>query len=202
MKRSANADRREAHLAAKLIHSPAPGDLVVEHRQRPRHVRFAQASEPSGLGIWQGLCVTSHRLREQKFRKFSQHRLRSRTTGGDLRRGVLECRAYPFCGSSLLDIELEQGRKRRDHGVAFGAAATEKPAYHLRVIACAAVMDREKPAVFARPDDIGAGDRGNIEIAAHQMQVVARQQNYLAGPDDGTLSTLTFDANANAPSTT
>ena len=28
------------------------------------------------------------------------------------------------------------------------------------------------------------------------MQVVARQQNYLAGPDNGTLSTLTFDANA------
>jgi hypothetical protein len=28
------------------------------------------------------------------------------------------------------------------------------------------------------------------------MQVVARQQNYLAGPDDNDLSTLTFDANA------
>jgi hypothetical protein len=96
----------------------------------------------------------------------------------------------------LLDIELEQGRKRRNHGVAFSAAATEEPAYHLRAIACAAVMDREQPAVFARPDNIATRDGGNIEIAAHQMQVVARQQNYLAGPDDGTLSSLTFDANA------
>src|SRR5215467_9604485 len=159
-------------------------------------MRLAQAGEPPDLGFRQGFHVASYRLREQQRRKLGQYGLRSRTAGGDLCRRILERRTYPFGGSSLLDIELEKGRKRRDQGVAFGAAATEEAAYHLRALARSAMMNREKPAIFARPDDFDSRDRRNTEIASHQVQVVARQQNHLAGLDDCIVSALTFNADA------
>ena len=45
------------------------------------------------------------------------------------------------------------------------------------------MMDGEQPAVLGRMDDVAARNRRQAQVAAHQMQVIARQQNDLAGPD-------------------
>jgi hypothetical protein len=56
------------------------------------------------------------------------------------------------------------------------------------------MMDREQPAILGRLDDVAARNRRQAQIAAHQMQVVARQQNDLAGPDRDALYILSVDA--------
>src|SRR5262249_27072965 len=122
--------------------------------------------------------------------------LRSRTARGDLSRCVLERRAYPFRRSSLLDIELEQGRQTGDQRIPVGPVATEEPADHLRALAATAMMNREQTAVFRRTDDGAARHWRQTKIAAHQMQVVARQQNHLAGPNHEVACRLAIQPNA------
>src|SRR4051794_28056599 len=41
-------------------------------------------------------------------------------------------------------------------------------------------MDREQPAFFWGLDNFTARDRRQVQVATHQMQVVARQQNDVA----------------------
>jgi SAM-dependent methyltransferase len=77
----------------------------------------------------------------------------------------------------LLGIELQQQRQGGDHRVVFGTVAAEVPADHPCAFSCAAVTDREQPAFLRRLDDIPAGHRRQVQVAAHQMQVVARQQD-------------------------
>src|SRR4051812_22303219 len=120
-----------------------PGDVAVQQRQCPRNVGLAQTGKPSSLTIRQRLRVTPDCLDEQQLRKLGKHGLRSWTAGGDLLGGILEGRADPFRGSAVLDVKLEQGWQRRDHRIAFGTGATEKPADHPRASAAAAMMDRE-----------------------------------------------------------
>ena len=42
-------------------------------------------------------------------------------------------------------------------------------------------------------DNVAARHRRQAQVAAHQMQIVARQQNDLAGPNHEALSILTLD---------
>ena len=65
---------------------------------------------------------------------------------------------------------------------------------HPRAFSAAAVMDREQPAVLGRLDDFAAGYRRQAQVAAHEMQVVARQQDDVAGPDHQ-VSLLAVDPN-------
>ena len=132
-----------ADRAAKVIDGPSSGDVAVKQRQCPRNVRLAQTGKPSGLAFRQVLRVAAHCLDEQQFRQLGQHRLRSRAAGRNLLRGVLKCRTDPFCGSALLDVELEQGWQGREHRIAFGAGAAEKATDHPRESSLAAVVDGE-----------------------------------------------------------
>src|SRR4029077_19786308 len=101
---------------------------------------------------------------------------------GDLLRGVAECRAYPFRGAGLFDVKLEQRRQRRDDWITFAAGAAEESANHSRAPAVAAMMDGCEAAVLGRTDDLAARNRRQAEIAAHQMRIVARQEDDFAGP--------------------
>src|SRR5580765_910051 len=130
MKRSANAERDRPDLVAKLVDGPTPGDVAVHQGQRPRNVRLAQTGEPSRLALREGLRVSPHCFHEQQLRKLGEHGLRPWAAGRDLLRGVLKCRADPFRGPTLLDVELEHGWQGRDHWIALGAVATEEPADH------------------------------------------------------------------------
>ena len=58
------------------------------------------------------------------------------------------------------------------------------------------MMDGEQPAVLGRLDNVAARHRRQAQVAAHQMQVIARQQNDLAGPNHEVLSVLTLDSDA------
>ena len=55
------------------------------------------------------------------------------------------------------------------------------------------MMNREQFAILGRLDNVAARHRRQAQIAAHQMQVVARQQNNLAGPNDEVIAVLTLD---------
>ena len=44
-------------------------------------------------------------------------------------------------------------------------------------------MENKQPPVLGRMDNVAARDRGQAQVAAHQMQVVARQQDDLACPN-------------------
>ena len=55
------------------------------------------------------------------------------------------------------------------------------------------MMDGEQPAVLGRMDNIATSYRRQGQVAAHQMQVVARQQDDVAGSDHEALSILAFD---------
>ena len=56
------------------------------------------------------------------------------------------------------------------------------------------MTDREQPAILGRLNDLGAHHRRQAQIAAHQMQIIARHQNDLAGPDREICSILAIDA--------
>jgi hypothetical protein len=45
------------------------------------------------------------------------------------------------------------------------------------------MMDGEQPTVRGRMDNLAARHRRQAQVAAHQMQVIARQQNDLASPN-------------------
>src|SRR3954447_4654203 len=109
---------------------------------------LTQAGEPSGLAIRQGLRITPHRFHEQQFRQLGEHGSRPWPAGGDLLRGVAECRVYPFRGAGLFDVKLEQRRQRRDDWIAFAAGAAEESANHPRNFAVAAMMDGCEAAVL------------------------------------------------------
>src|SRR3954471_24169438 len=49
-------------------------------------------------------------------------------------------------------------------------------------------MNREQPAVLGRFDDITAGYRRQTQVATHQVQVVTRQENDVAGSKHEALS--------------
>jgi ethanolamine ammonia-lyase large subunit len=52
-------------------------------------------------------------------------------------------------------------------------------------------MDREQPAVLGRLDNITSCDRRQCQVAAYEVEVVARQQDDVAGAKHETLSVLT-----------
>jgi hypothetical protein len=93
----------------------------------------------------------------------------------------------------LLDVEPEQGRQGGNHRIAFGAGATEEPADHPRAFAGTAMMDREQPAIFGRLDDVATRHRRQAKVAAHQMWIIARQQNDLAGANQEVPALLALD---------
>ena len=55
------------------------------------------------------------------------------------------------------------------------------------------MMDGEQAAVLGRMDNVTRGHRRQGQVAAHQMQVIARQQNDLACADHEALSILAID---------
>ena len=55
------------------------------------------------------------------------------------------------------------------------------------------MMDGEQPAVLGRMNNVAAHHRRQAQVTAHQMQVIARQHNDLAGPNHEALS-LTLDS--------
>jgi hypothetical protein len=59
------------------------------------------------------------------------------------------------------------------------------------------VVDGEQPAIFRRLDDVAAHHRRQRQVTAQQVQVVAREQHHLAGPEDEGLGTL--DAHVELP---
>ena len=58
------------------------------------------------------------------------------------------------------------------------------------------MMDREHPAFARRLDDIRAGHRRQGQVATHEVQVVARQQNDIAGCNNELFIVLAVDADA------
>ena len=64
------------------------------------------------------------------------------------------------------------------------------------------MMDGEKPAMVRRTDYIATRHRRQAQVASHQMQVIARQQNDLTGPDYEVLPILALDPDTKSPSTT
>src|SRR5436190_15127383 len=54
-------------------------------------------------------------------------------------------------------------------------------------------MDREQPAVLGRLDNIATSYRRQGQVATYQVQVVARQQNDVAGSKQEALSILAVD---------
>jgi len=59
----------------------------------------------------------------------------------------------------------------------------------------AAMVDGEQPPVLWRMDNVAARHRGQAQVAPHQMQIIARQHNDVAGPNHEVLSILTLDPN-------
>jgi hypothetical protein len=57
-------------------------------------------------------------------------------------------------------------------------------------------MDREQTAVLGRLDNITTSYRRQGQVATHQMEVVARQQNDVAGSKHKVLSILAVDPDA------
>jgi DNA repair protein RadC len=58
------------------------------------------------------------------------------------------------------------------------------------------MTDREQTAVLGRLDNIAARHRRQTQVAADQMQVIARQQNNLAGLYHEAFSILTLNSDA------
>ena len=58
------------------------------------------------------------------------------------------------------------------------------------------MMDGVQATAVGRTNYVAANYRRQAQIAPHQMQVIARQQNNLAGPDYEVLSVLTVDSDA------
>ena len=78
-----------------------------------------------------------------------------------------------------------------------GAVAAQKPAHQAGTGAVAAVVDGEQPAILGRLDDVAAQHRRQGKVTAQQVQVVAREQDHLSGPEDEGLFTL--DAHVELP---
>ena len=64
------------------------------------------------------------------------------------------------------------------------------------------MMDREQPAALGRTDYIATRHRRQAQVASHQMQVIARQQNDLAGPYYEVLPILALDPDTKIALTT
>src|SRR5690242_7242145 len=107
----------------------------------------------------------------------------------------MKCRTNPFCGHTF-DIKLEHRRQACEHRIAFRLGAAEKAAYDPSAFAIATMTDGVQSAILRRANDILAGYRRNAEVTSHKMQIIARQQNDLSGPNRHALSVLAFDSKA------
>ena len=166
----------------------------MQQSERARDVRLAQTGEPAGLSFRQRLRVASHRLHEQQFGQLGQHGFGSRTARHDFRSTKLQRGANPFSGSALRDVQFHQGRQRRDHWIGFGTRVTQESADHPRPSTGAAVMNGVEPAVDRRLNHVAARYGRQIQIAAHQVQIVAREQRDLSGAQHVAGGVLALDA--------
>src|SRR5204863_307163 len=140
---------------------------------------------------------------EPASRVWSRPGLADRTPPGGWRRTERFLERAGECGLGVVADNLGnlgEGRAgvaellSRDHRIALGTGATEKPADHPRASAAATMMNREQFAILGRLDNVAARHRRQAQIAAHQMRVIARQQNDFAGPNDEVLAALTLDS--------
>src|SRR5215813_3378817 len=163
---------------AQLIHGPPPGDIAMKQSKRARNVRVAQSRKPSSLSIRQALGIAPHRLHEQQFGKLRQYGFRSWTASGNLLRSVLEGGLNPIRSGAFLERQLQCGRQSGDEWISLNIVASEITADHTRACALAAMPDREKPAIPWWLNQGTRHRRGHIEVAAHEMLVIARQHNH------------------------
>src|SRR5215475_7463893 len=127
--------------------------------------------------------MAAHGLDKEQVRKLGKHRRRTRTAARHFLCGVLEGRPDPLGGPHFLDFEDHGSGQARYDWVALYALIAKEAADHPRRCSAAAMMDGCQLAAGRGYDDVCGLYRCQAEVTAHQVPVIAGEQDQLAAAE-------------------
>ncbi len=166
----------------------------MQERECTTDLNVAKGSQPAMTFGRQRLDVAPHRFHEHQFGQLGQRRLRA----GPRSRGLEHTDAQQFAhqarGLAVAERNAQHARQRFEQRTTQAAAASEIAAHEASGGAAAAVLYRHEGRLDGHRcggvDQVVGLQRGHVQVAAHQMPVVLRKQDQVAGANIDHLATF------------
>src|SRR6185312_1217785 len=155
----------------------------MELGESARDEGILAAREPPLLRFRQRIDVAPDRLDEEQLRYLREHRIRPGAPHCGLVSRELERALDPCRRTAFARIEMQHRRQSIDQRISLDPAIAEETADDARHRATAAMIDVSEIPRRRRLQDTMRVDRLQADVASHDMRIVPRKNDLIAGPD-------------------